>query len=50
MLFGMDDATLYPMLHEAIDVIVRLLEMAPGVTVDEVRARTEAAFEAPVAA
>ena len=31
-------------------VIVRLLEMAPGVTVDEVRARTEAAFEAPVAA
>jgi len=25
-LFGMDDAALYPMLHEAIDVIVRLLE------------------------
>jgi 3-oxoacid CoA-transferase subunit B len=26
---------------------VRLLETAPGVTVDEIRARTEAAFEAP---
>ena len=26
MLFGMDDETLYGMLHEAIDVIVRLLE------------------------
>lgn len=26
MLFNMDDKTLYPMLHEAIDVIVRLLE------------------------
>jgi limonene 1,2-monooxygenase len=26
MLFGMDDKVLYPMLHEAIDVIVRLLE------------------------
>ena len=26
ILFNMDDATLYPMLHEAIDVIVRLLE------------------------
>ena len=29
---------------------VRLIETAPGITVDEVRARTEAAFEAPVAA
>lgn len=29
---------------------VRLVEMAPGVTIDELRAKTEAAFEAPVAA
>ena len=32
MLFGMDDKVLYPMLHESIDVIVRLLEAAEPIS------------------